>query len=198
MIKAVIFDLGGVLFTDGTKKFIQYLKDAYSLNEDAVKEALDGQIGTAYREAKISRDEFWNKVKEKLKIKENINYLEDKWIDGYEVITGTKLLLFELKKKYKIYFLSDNVKERVDRLNDKFHFISWFDGGIFSHEVGFRKPNPQIYKMIMAKAKVGPGEGVYIDDKPALLEPAKALGLVAFVFETPEKLRKELHTIGVL
>jgi FMN phosphatase YigB (HAD superfamily) len=95
-------------------------------------------------------------------------------------------------------YLSDNVKERVDMLDVRFGFISWFDGGIFSHEVGVRKPNPKIYEFALQKGGTKPDETVFIDDKPKMIEPATKMGITGLVFETPEKLEKDLIEIGVI
>lgn len=198
MIKAIIFDLGGVLFTNGTKQFIQDISKKYNLDPELVKEIMDGDVGSQYREAKITRDEFWKIALEKLNLPENIDNLEEQWISGYELIEGTKDIILELAKKYKVYYLSDNVRERVDRINNKYNFLEWFEDGIFSHEVGVRKPNPEIYKYALKKARVNPNEAVLIDDKQSALEPAQEIGITSILFETPEQLRKKLTKIGII
>lgn len=184
--------MGGVLFTNGTKQFILDISQRYQLDPKVVLDVLDGQIGSQYREAKITRDEFWKLIIEKLGLTEDIDVLETEWIRGYELIEGTKEIILELRKKYKVYYLSDNVRERVEKINDRYGFINWFDGGIFSHEAGVRKPSPQIYQLALEKAQVEPEEAIFIDDKESCLAPAKALGMTTFLFETPEKLKEEL------
>jgi epoxide hydrolase-like predicted phosphatase len=199
MIKAIIFDLGGVLFTNGQKKFVDYLVKEFSLDKEKVKDIMDeGKIGTRYREAKITRDEFWKSVLHELHIEANIDDLEDTWISSYELIEGTRDIIQELSKKYKIYFLSDNVKERANKINAKYNFVDWFEDGVFSHEVGIRKPNPQIYKLVLQKANVEPEEAVFIDDKPHFLIPAKEMGMLTFLFENPEKLRSDLKEKNII
>ncbi len=166
MVKAVFFDLGGVLFTNGTKRFISYLVNKYAVNEEKAKRLFDvGRIPNGYREGKITRNEFWEKLTNKLQIREKTDKLEKEWVKGYQLIKGTRDIIFILKKRYKVYFLSDNVKERVDAIDRKFGFLSWFDGGVFSHEVGVRKPNPKIYKILLKKAILKGKEAVFIDDK---------------------------------
>lgn len=193
MIKAIIFDLGGVLFTNGTGQFIDTLVVRYHTDRDRVKNIIDGEIGTLYREAKISRDEFWNRVTTGLGIVANVDNLESEWIDGYKLIAGTRDLINDLSKKYRMYYLSDNVRERVEKLNEKYDFLRLFDGGIFSHEVGVRKPDPKIYRLVLDMAQVNPEEAIYTDDKPQNLVPAQTLGMTTFLFESPEKLRNELQ-----
>lgn len=198
MIRAILFDLGGVLFTNGTKKFIQDISSKYNLDPEAVKDIMDGDVGSQYREAKITRDQFWKVVLEKLNLTEDINTLEKQWISGYDLIEGTRDIILELAKKYKVYYLSDNVRERVEKINDRYNFLEWFEDGVFSHEVGVRKPNPEIYRYALDKAGVKPAETVFVDDKQSALDPAKEMGIITILFESPEQLRQRLIELKVL
>src|SRR5260221_9495311 len=199
MIKAILFDLGGVLFTNGTKKFVEYTSEKYGIDKEKISNVVDkGEIPDAYREGRIGRAEFWSKVKQELNLPEDIEALEKEWISRYELIQGTKDILQELAKRYKIYFLSDNVKERVDAINKKFDFLSWFEAGVFSHEVGVRKPHPKIYKLALQKAGEVPEEAVFIDDKESALKPAFEMGMTTILFESPEQLRERLAKLGIL
>ena len=164
-----------------------------------IKSVVDtGDIPDAYREGRIGREEFWQKVQSELHLPEDIETLEKEWINGYELIQGTKDIIDELSKKYKVYFLSDNVKDRVEAVDAKFNFLSWFEGGVFSHEAGVRKPNPKIYEIALQKAGVQANEAIFIDDKESALKPAAAMGMTTILFETPEKLREKLTTLAIL
>lgn len=199
MYKLILFDLGGVLFTSGIKTFIESLASRYSLSEEEVREVLDGEIGTLYRESKISRDEFWKRVIKTLNLKEDAGALEKEWIDGYVLMEKTKEIIGRLKGKYKVYFLSDNVKEREEALEVKYGFKRLFDGGVFSHEAGFRKPDPRIYRLVLKKAGgEKPENTIFIDDKETALVPAREMGMAGVLFETPEKLEKDLEDLGIL
>lgn len=195
MIKAIIFGLGGVVFTDGTKKFKEYLAQKYNLPVDKVIGAIDGPLGTAYREGKVTRDLFWQSLQKQLGIGENADILAKTWIKKYQLVEETKNLIKDLRKKYRIFYLSDNVAERIDVLEKKYHFLPWFEGGIFSHEVGVRKPNLRIYHMIIEKIGIAPEEAVFIDDKVHFLEPARKLGLHVVHCDDPKNLRQKLSNI---
>ena len=196
MIKAIVFDLGGVLFTNGTKKFSEHLAEKYQVDIEKAKALLDkSDIGNAYRTGKITREEFWNAVKNELELREHIDVLEQGWIDVYELIEGTRDIIVELSKKYKVYFLSDNVKERVEAIDKKYNFKSWFHGGVSSHEVGIRKPHQDIYTIVLGKTGFLPKEVLFIDDKENNLTPAKALGMHTLLFKNPEILEKELKRL---
>lgn len=198
MIKVIIFDLGGVLFTNGTKKFVDTLSYKYHLEKQKIIEIMDGEIGSLYREAKLSRDEFWKRLVEELQIEADVDKLEDEWINGYDLIEGTRDLIQELSKTYKIYYLSDNVKERIEKIHKKFNFLNWFEDGVFSHEVGARKPNVEVYRFALEKIGVKPNEAVFIDDKAHFLIPAKKMGMLTFLFVSPEKLRSAFKEHKIL
>lgn len=197
MIKAIIFDLGGVLFTNGTKQFAQWVNQEYGIEVERLRQILDEGLGTEYREGKISRDEFWKRALEELEIEANIDELEDRWIQGYKLIEGTKEIVLALAKQYKVYFLSDNVKERVEKINSLYNFLEWFEGGVFSHEVGVRKPDPKIYQTTLEKACVRPEDSVFIDDKEINLPPARELGIHTILFTSPEECVEDLRKLGV-
>ncbi|MBI5412637.1 HAD family phosphatase [Candidatus Peregrinibacteria bacterium] len=191
--KVIVFDLGGVVFTNSLKQFIHSLSERYSLEPSRINEVINsGGAGTAYRENRITRNQFWENVLKTLPFKESADELEQEWIEGYHPMPGMKELLADLAKKYKIYYLSDSVKERVEALEAKYHFTSWFDGGLFSYEVGARKPSQKMYESIIQKAGVSPEAMFFIDDKASSLEPAKKMGMATILFLSVDQLKKEL------
>jgi epoxide hydrolase-like predicted phosphatase len=197
MINAVIFDLSGVLFTEGLKKFAGEVCEKYpNLNYDLfLDEFVSGEIGTLYRTGKIDADEFWGKMIDQYRLTEDKKILNDWWIKCYVLVNETRDLILDIKQKYKVYYLSDSVKERVEDLRVRYDFEKWFDGGIFSHEVGVRKPNPQVYKIILQKFNLIPEETIFIDDKEKNLVPAREIGMKTILFENAEELRKELNNV---
>lgn len=198
MIKLILFDLGGVLFTDGTSKFIKSISTRYDIPLEKVSEIVNGELGLKYREAQITRDEFWNQLVSKLSLTENIIDLENEWINYYELFEKTKEIIIKLKEKYKVYYLSNNVKERAERLNEKFDYLKLFDGGVYSHEVKAIKPDPKIYEFALNKAGFLANETIFIDDKESSLEPARKMGIETILFENSDKLEADLIKLGVL
>jgi putative hydrolase of the HAD superfamily len=198
MIKVILFDLGGVVFYNGTKLFLDELATKYNLGREFVASVVNGKLGDEYREGKIGRDEFWSQVITDLGIEADIDMLEEGWINKYDIIEETKEIIDELKHDYKLYYLSDNVRERIEKLSTKHNFLEWFDGGIFSHEVGVRKPHPDVYKAAIEKIGVDPCEIVFIDDTQKNLPPAEAQGMNVLLFTTSHQLREDLLKLGVI
>jgi len=197
-IKTVIFDLGGVYFTDGTKRAIDIISQRWNLDQSKVADVFKGKIGTAYRESQISHDEFWRQAKETLGIDAPMEELAEIWLNGYVPIEGTVEIIKELKEKgYEILYLSDNVQERIDYIEEKYHFLQYFKSGVFSHIAGVRKPNPKIYQLALEESSNPAEDCVYIDDKPNLLEEADKLGMATIAFVNADETRKKLIELGV-
>ena len=197
-IKTVIFDLGGVYFTDGTKRAIDIISQKWNLDQSKVADVFKGKIGTAYRESQISHDEFWRQAKDTLGIEAPMEELAEIWLNGYVPIEGTVEIIKELKEKgYEILYLSDNVQERIDYIEEKYHFLQYFKSGVFSHIAGVRKPNPKIYQLALEESSNPAENCVYIDDKPNLLEEADKLGMATIAFVNADETRKKLIELGV-
>ena len=202
MIKSVIFDLGGVYFTDGTKIAIEKISKKYNLQFESVQEILKtgSEISTIYRRGEITFNEFWNKVKNILKINADNNELNKLWVESYDLMQGTIEIIKQLKEKgIKIYYLSDNVKERVEYLQTKFNFLENFIDGLFSNEVHrTKKDGVNVFKLALKKTKDKPEDVVYIDDKKEYVETAKKIGMFTIHFKNPEQLKEELINLGIL
>jgi len=60
-----------------------------------------------------------------------------------------------------------------------------FDAEVRSGEEGLRKPEPEIYRLAARRLGVTPGECVFVDDIPANVEGARAVGMWALLHRDP-------------
>ncbi len=198
MIKTIIFDLGGVYFTDGNTRAMKIFSSRYQIPHEKVKAVLSGDLGSQYRIGAITPTEFWEKAKELWNISAPIPELSLTWLREYVPIPGTVTLVKKLRSAgYETLFLSDNAPDRIEYLQQNYGFLNHFKEGVFSHMVHVRKPDIKIYRAVLDKTSSSPEECAYIDDKPELLKPAIALGMKGIVFENPAQLEKELHKLDV-
>jgi putative hydrolase of the HAD superfamily len=66
-------------------------------------------------------------------------------------------------------------------------FLSHFDQVTFSYELGFIKPEPEIYLHAIHELGVDPTEALFLDDRSDNVEGARAIGLNAEIFTTWEE-----------
>lgn len=72
-----------------------------------------------------------------------------------------------------------------------------FDPPALSFEFGVMKPDAAYFKRLLEIADVEPGEVFFTDDLPQNVAAAVAVGIRAFLFSGPEKLRSDLENCGV-
>lgn len=196
--KTIIFDLGGVFFADGTKRAISILSSRFNLDPTQVSDQLIGPLGSDWRTGRLTAEEFWIQFKAHWKLSVDADELTRIWFEGYEIDRTTEQVVIALSRAgYEVLYLSDNVPERVAYLEERYHFLERFADGVFSYEIGVRKPHSTMYRSVLQKSSAQAGECVYVDDIPAFLEPAAALGMKTIHFRSAEQLIADLKTLGV-
>ncbi|CAB1058596.1 hypothetical protein D1BOALGB6SA_3352 [Olavius sp. associated proteobacterium Delta 1] len=124
MSKTIIFDLGGVYFSDGTRIAADAIADRYNIDREAVEDILNGDAGGQYRTGMISADKFWQRAKKSWNIQGSSETLSLLWCSSYRPDDGTVKLVGCLKKAgYELLYLSDNTAERVAYLEQKYRFL---------------------------------------------------------------------------
>ena len=197
--KTVIFDLGGVYFSDGTRRAIDKIAAGYGVNRQSVAEFLNGKAGARYRTGRITVEQFWQQANALWNIRALPETLSTIWCESYQPNRGTVRLVKQLRAAdHQLLYLSDNTQERAAFLEDKYGFLKNFDDGIFSHRVRLKKPDPKIYRHVLEKAINPAAACVYIDDKLEYLEPAKTLGMTVIAFKNAAQLEADLKDLALM
>jgi len=104
---------------------------------------------------------------------------------------------FELKKQgYRIAVLSDQWHFSQEALMPPKLYKN-FDEVVVSCDVGMRKPNPKIYKLILKRLKLPAKQVLFIDNQEWNIKPAKKLGIKTILFKNNKQLFKELGKRGI-
>lgn len=119
----------------------------------------------------------------------------------YEFFSGDtinqELLNFalSLKLERKIGLLSNAWENARQRLGELYDFIDVFDAAVFSSETGMRKPEKEIFDLMLAKLNVEPQEAVFIDDFYTNIRGAEVAGLYSIHFKNNEDTIREVNTL---
>ena len=129
-----------------------------------------------------------------------IQAYHEHWQDSIgDAITGTVEILKRLKHAgYPLYGLSNWSAETFPFAREKYDFFDMFDDMVISAEVGFVKPEPEIYHLLLEKIGKPANECLFIDDSLANIEQAKGMGFVTIHFTSPEQLEIELRQMEIL
>jgi 2-haloacid dehalogenase len=115
-------------------------------------------------------------------------------------IDGTVEILRELMASgaVRLFALTNMEAHTYPLRRERFEFLRWFEGTVVSSAEGVIKPDPRIYRVLLERYGLEPGATLMIDDNPLNVAAARALGMPAVRFESPEALRAELQQAGVL
>jgi len=115
-----------------------------------------------------------------------------------ELIPGTVDLMERLVTAgYRVFALSDNVREIVLHLRAQYDFWKHFEGVVISAELGFLKPDRRIYEHLLYSFDLKPEETIFLDDVLGNVEGARAVGMHAIQFVDAERAEADLATFGV-
>lgn len=102
------------------------------------------------------------------------------------------------QKGYSLYILSNMPNFFRNYLIATYPFLSEVHGSIFSCDVGFIKPEKQIYECLLSKFALKANRCLLLDDRPENIESAKALGMQGIVFDNPQNCLNHLLSMKVL
>jgi len=200
-IKAVIFDLGNVLVDfDHRIAAKRISKFSDKAPEDIFNLFFDSNLTELFEEGKISPQDFFAGVKETLNSPLKYEEFLPIWNEIFFLSEKNRAvynLAKSLDKSYKLAMLSNINILHHQYLRDRFPMFDIFPHIITSYEVGARKPKGQIYKKAIELLGAAPEEVFYTDDRPELVDSAKALGINGFVFRSADQLKKDLGSAGV-
>ena len=197
MIKAVIFDLGGVVFRDGTKYTIEEMKEKFKFSEELGFELLLGKEARDFRKDLLTSEEFWEHIQTKIPSKIKASEIKSLWYNNYIPFSGILELIKKLKSSYKLGIISGNIRERINYLDEKYDFRKYFDVEVYSFDMHITKPAKLMWEKALELLNLKAEECVYIDDNPEAVETANSLGFKAIHFKDVNQAKKELISLGI-
>ena len=114
------------------------------------------------------------------------------------VIEGSAELLHDLKAKgYRVLALSNWSSETFPLARPLYPILDEFEGILISGQEGLIKPDPAIYRLLCERYAVVPEQAVFLDDSLRNIEGARAFGMHAVQFRSPQQVRAALVSLGV-
>ena len=114
------------------------------------------------------------------------------WNDIFTENEDVSDIVRSLKGKVRLGLVSNTNALHFDYIASRFPVVHSFDRWFLSHEVGFKKPAPEIYRKAIEWASGEPEKILFIDDSIANVEAAVSLGMQGLQFVSARQLREEL------
>lgn len=198
-IQALIFDFGGVLMRTASQQPREELARQWGLTLSQLYETVfDGEESRLAQLGLTSPDARWERLGQQLGFHSHEEALAFRKALFSADSLDEELVrwIHRLKGRYKIALLS-NASVRLLTTLQELGIEGCFDVVTISAQVGLMKPDPAIYRLTLERLGVAPREAVFIDDNPANVEAAAALGLHTVQFTSREALGVELRALGI-
>jgi putative hydrolase of the HAD superfamily len=200
-INAIIFDLGGVIVNLDIERSFRALIGRSRLNSQAEKVFWDNQnIFQDYERGLINDTEFRSSLRDRLQVEGTDEEIDRDWNAMLLDVPPDRIeLIRELGDRYRLFVLSNTNQIHVDafELNVRESsgvedFRSLFERVYYSHQTGYRKPEKEIYELVLNENELSPSNTIFIDDNPDNVDSAGALGIHAVLMEQNSNLRDYL------
>ena len=197
---AVVVDVGrGANERDPRPPYRQLFDD-----EDAMERFL-GEVCTPAWNAEQDRGRSWDEAVDELARRfpderELIAAYAARWDEMVPAaIPGTPKVLTDLQAAgVPCYGLTNFSAEKFPVARRRFGFLATLDGVVVSGEEGVCKPNPEIFRRLAQRFDLDPSRTLFIDDQPANVAAAEALGFRGHRFTSADRLRADLDVLGLL
>ena len=200
-IDTIIFDLGGVLI-DWNPEYL-YLK-VFNGNREKMQWFFDNICTSDWNENQDAGYPLAKATEDRVLLfpeyENEIRMFYGRWVEMLAgEITGTVTILKKLveSRNYKVVALTNWSAETFPIALERFDFLQWFEGIVVSGEEKTRKPFDAIFNLTLNRFNIKAENSIFIDDNLRNIEAAKKLGINGLLFESPDKLYKQLLTFNI-
>lgn len=200
-MKNIIFDLGKVILDVDFEQTVKAFNKLAGFDTKPLYNYLEQtSLFDDFETGKINDSTFRNGIRALLKINVENEVIDHAW-NAMLGSTDKKTLqiLLKLKKTYKTFLLSNtnsiHIKAAHNYMQKSFgynNFEPFFHQVYYSHTIGFKKPDPMAFQIILTQHHLLPSETLFIDDKVENVAAARQLGIQGLVMPVKENLSKLL------
>ena len=184
-IRAVVFDIGGVLEITPPTGWNTKWEERLHLEPGELPERLHsiwkgGSVGT------VSEEEVERKTGEILGLgRAQVDaFMNDLWGEYLGTLNVELASYFaSLRLRYKTGIISNSFVGAREKEQERYGLTDMCDLIIYSHEVGIQKPDRFIYELACEGLGVDPSEMVFLDDVEVCVAAARELGIHAILFQ---------------
>jgi HAD superfamily hydrolase (TIGR01509 family) len=201
-IKAVVFDIGGVLRLSGGEgmNVLEHIADMIGVPSDEFKKAYWERNALSNVE-NMPWEDMITKVVKVFDPAFDTEQRVRKFVREYEASRTTNKNLVDLFPQFhtlglKIGILSNATTQLRKWLEDE-GIAPLVDVIIISGEIGYQKPHKEAFDILFKRLGLTPGQVIFVDDSVKSLEKSDEIGYIPVLFKNNEQLRSDLKKLGI-
>jgi len=197
-IKAIVFDLGGVLIdVVSAKRLSEIIGDRMTLAEVARRWSQSTYVNL-YESGRCDQATFADGVIKELDMSmEPQEFLEEFKLFLRGFYPGAAELLREIPAEYTLACLTDTNETQWASLCKRTGIDQYFRHHFLSYQIGHVKPDQRIYRHVIERLNSKPEEIVYFDDNARNVQAGLDAGMRAYQVAGVGELKAKLEEIGI-
>lgn len=198
-VRTIVFDFGNVIGYFSHRRASARLAAHSPFSQEELHARLfHGQMEDEYESGRLTTSEFLRRVHDAGKLRCSPEYTAEAIADIFWPNESVCALIPQLRPRYQLLLGSNTNDLHAGRFLKQFEpTLSHFDGIVLSHQVGSRKPHASFFEHCQRLAHGEPGQCLFIDDLPANVAGARALGWQGIVYRDQDNLVEQLAARGV-
>jgi len=195
MLKAIIFDVGGVLIRTHSRAGRERWAARFGLDPwDFENFIFNGQSGRAAQLGQKSEAAHWQWLGRHFELSQTeLSRMHHDFFAGDVMNEPLVAYIRRLRQAgYKTGILSNYGDHARQLWGEVYPFINYFDAVVISAEVGMMKPEAKIYHLAAAHVGVAINEAIFVDDFAHNIEAARIEGMQAVHYSDPVTAQAEL------
>jgi epoxide hydrolase-like predicted phosphatase len=195
-IRAVIFDIGGVLEVTPPTGWQERWAARLGLGPAEMGATLEpAWRGGSTGEASLPEVERRVAAALGLGDADLAEFMADVWAEYLGTLNTTLAGYFAaLRPRYRTGILSNSFVGAREREQAEYGFQDLCDVVVYSHEEGMEKPDPRFYRLVTRRLGVEPDEAVFLDDNEACVAGARAVGSRSVLFTGTDQAIADLES----
>ncbi len=195
-IRAVFFDLGGVILRTEFESPRQHLAERLNLEyDDLVRLVFESETSRLASLGRLTVEEHWAVVTKKLgRPAYETQTIRDEFFAGDILDRSLLDFIRSLKPQYHTGLIS-NAWSDLRQYLAKESCEDAFDTIIISAEVGLIKPEAQIYELALDQANVQAAEALMVDDVRINIDGCQRIGMRGILFKDVEETIQQIKAL---
>ncbi len=198
-IRAVIFDVGGVLVRTQDPRPRAELERRLGLAPGASEVLVfSGELGTRAQLGEVRAEELWRSVQTQLGLDEaGLADFRREFFGGDRLDTALVDYVRALRPRYRTAIISNAMDNLQASLSTEYPLADAFDLIVGSAYERVMKPDAAIYTCTLARLGCAADEAVFVDDFARNIAGARAVGMHALHYTAGMDVPAELAKLGV-
>jgi putative hydrolase of the HAD superfamily len=196
-MRAVCFDFGNVVgFFDHFKAFEKLAPYTTWTSRRIYDEIYSGQLEDDLESGRLALDVFLAEFMRRTEMRCDVEFLKTACADIFTPNPEVCELIPRLARSHRIVLGSNTSGLHSVQFRKQFaDVLGHFHAQVLSHEIGVRKPRAGFFERCAAEAGCPPTGCVFIDDLPANVAGARAIGMHGIVYRPGENLARTLDDL---